>query len=303
MMNDAPNPEGESPRSDIAPIADLFAQQVTLPTLTPGLPQAITLRNPRWPDLAELVAAPRGLADAMAAALAPWQAEMERLREMATSVGRELGRATPPNWPEDHDLQLGRLMELASRSGVPLVWIPRAEVVTELVESTDPHDVLLHRSPDILEDCRQAVLDSDTMALQPAATMVVEAMDSLQDGRAMVAQAGAAVACEILWKTGYQDQDSRHFQTVYESIRKDPAAAPMRFLRGALLTMSGLSSWSTFYADRGDPIPEVFNRHGTVHTLSPLQYKPTNALLGVMLASGLLRETHEINSTRWRPQG
>ncbi len=47
-------------------------------------------------------------------------------------------RLRPPNWPDSVDRT--RLAEVIRDDGIPLVWVPRAEIVSELlVAPTEPH--------------------------------------------------------------------------------------------------------------------------------------------------------------------
>jgi hypothetical protein len=48
------------------------------------------------------------------------------------------------------------------------------------------------------------------------------------------------------------------------------------------------------YGDiNGKPTPTTFNRHATAHSLSPAQLTPSNAIVGMLLTTSLLRELHE----------
>lgn len=47
-------------------------------------------------------------------------------------------------------------------------------------------------------------------------------------------------------------------------------------------------SFKQFWVKRGEDVPSQFTRHGTVHSMSPLQYTKANALIAVMHLVGLL---------------
>jgi len=49
---------------------------------------------------------------------------LERLRE-----------SLPPNWPDDIDLD--KVRTIVQDEGLPLVWVPRAEIMTELLAAPD----------------------------------------------------------------------------------------------------------------------------------------------------------------------
>jgi hypothetical protein len=47
----------------------------------------------------------------------------------------QLRRDEPPNWPDD--IELDRVTEVIRDDGIPLVWVPRATVVTEVLAAPD----------------------------------------------------------------------------------------------------------------------------------------------------------------------
>jgi hypothetical protein len=74
---------------------------------------------------------------------------LERLRE-----------SLPPNWPDDIDLD--KVTTIVQDEGLPLVWVPRAEIVTELLAAPDRTarvEVLLTHLDEVVDACRVVLGD------------------------------------------------------------------------------------------------------------------------------------------------
>jgi hypothetical protein len=50
---------------------------------------------------------------------------------------------------------------------------------------------------------------------------------------------------------------------------------------------------SRFFPNDGDPVPTRFNCQAAAHTVDPVQFTSLNALIGLMLATGLVVEVAE----------
>lgn len=61
------------------------------------------------------------------------------------------------------------------------------------------------------------------------------------------------------------------------------------------------NAFARFRAEKGDPEPEIYNRHASIHAASERQYTTVNALLGLMTAALLLCQVDkELGSQRAR---
>jgi hypothetical protein len=91
---------------------------------------------------------------------------LERLRE-----------SLPPNWPPDIDLD--KLTTVIQDEGLPLVWVPRAEIVTEMLAAPDRIarvEVLLARSNEFVGDCRAVLSDTSHDTLSGQRPLAVKAL-------------------------------------------------------------------------------------------------------------------------------
>jgi hypothetical protein len=114
---------------------------------------------------------------------------IERVQEL-------IQRYSPDNW---HDLESGELdvVDLVQESGIPVVCVPRAEVIEALLaaDSGDRYAVLASSSADVLEDLEAALSrarGADVGGYAEAMEFADEAVAPARDGHWWAAQALAA---------------------------------------------------------------------------------------------------------------
>src|SRR5581483_1626897 len=81
------------------------------------------------------------------------------LAEMVPAV-QAMRRAMPPDWPENFDLE--PILEVIEHNGIPLVWVPRASLVDQVVEAPNREariGILLANADLVSEDCRAVLAD------------------------------------------------------------------------------------------------------------------------------------------------
>lgn len=115
-------------------------------------------------------------------------------------IGDFVRKRWPPNWPDD----IGNLdsFESVCGEGIPLVYVPRADIVRKLVTAAsydERVDILVAHRAEILEDCRTelrtAVINSE-VAEQLA--LVQEAVDVLDADFHAAAQSLAIIIVDTL---------------------------------------------------------------------------------------------------------
>jgi hypothetical protein len=225
----------------------------------------------------------------------------ESVREAIDAMGGNLRRAVEelwkrtraPNWPDDirDPRELAALIE---ETGWPLVWLPRADVIREMLavdELSDRHTVLLARQDDVIEDVLAQVAAVADPVLTRFAPKVSEAADALRAGYACASQAlSAAVLSDLLVTAG--------FPTLSRARKKFPAdweTTGITYLRLALIGGVVVDALEQFPPE-DDPhyVPETFNRHASTHTVAEVQYTPINALVALMLTAAMARELEEL---------
>jgi hypothetical protein len=191
---------------------------------------------------------------------------------------------------------------MRSDDGVPLAWVPPADIVKLLVAATD-HDerdaVLIDNADAILAHARE-VLDQVTHPdLTELRTAVEEGWEAIGIGLTRPAQTVAAAAVgEIVQKQLTDFDRLGKFRERWDAHRRIELthwslATDLRFT-------AVMSSVSVALQGNGHGHPRTFNRHATLHGFDPIQHTPANALRGLMLATSATRELQYMNAVEWR---
>ena len=205
----------------------------------------------------------------------------------------------PPNWKDVPDLDIETVIGIVLDEGIPLVWVPRPAIVTELISAADAdtRDGILSSSrDDIALDCL-AVIDEITDAkLKPLAGLAAEAVTALQAGHSSSAQALAGNVFDTLLRDAtrrgviFAGPPGGYFR--YAKIRNQitPVSdeTALRQFRPICVLSAALAALQDY--DPSDPPPARFVRHATAHSARPEQYTPVNAIVAVMLMASTLRE-------------
>lgn len=205
---------------------------------------------------------------------------IERIRE---SVARHM----PPNWSGlDGWLDAATFID---ETGWPIVWLPRAEAVIALLHAdiADREAILLSLIQTIAEDAIHCAAEVKHDDLRFVADCITEVAESIKSGRTRAAQAlAASVLTELIQGILGHDElaDARR---EYAESWEEKSIQVMRF---ALVTSAIPKALTRFYRQKGDPIPQRFNRHAVAHGASPIQFTPTNAVVSLILITALARE-------------
>lgn len=175
--------------------------------------------------------------------------------------------------------------------GIPLVWVPREEIVGEVLSAADRSartDVLLDHVDQLVDDCR-AVLDGIPAGpLEDQTHLALRALDALWEGHVEAAQALAVLVTE---------------SAVSRTLgRKYPVVKKQVFFDGtvtfaALRLRAALAPIGPFYQPRwprsGQVPPSSLSRHVSVHQADRTHYTRTNGVIAVLLATSVLRGLQE----------
>jgi len=204
-----------------------------------------------------------------------FKAMLERLREQL-----------PPNWPEGIDFNAATTV--IEDDGLPIVWVPRADIVETILNAPDREarvKILLDRSEDVIQDCRDVIATIDHPTLTNQIPLVARVVDAFAAGHVESAQALAVVVTEtVVART--LDKD---YKKVQKLVQFDPHAVSL----GEVRVKAALAPIGPFYTawwpSSGDPAPTALSRHVTVHQADVEHYTPGNAIVAVMLATSVLR--------------
>jgi hypothetical protein len=203
----------------------------------------------------------------------------------------------PPNWPRDIDLDAAQAV--LNDDGLPLVWVPRAEVVGEVLAAETREQrvaVLVARRTEIAEDCREALADVDHPRLLPQRRLLAAAVDALADGHDEAAQSLAVLVAETAvlqaGAAGHIDGIAKHvklYERVKDAVRVNLDEAPVWLLRVAASLAPVAAFFTPFYPHKGDPVPTGMSRHVTVHFAFDEHYTEEHAVVAVLLMASLVR--------------
>ena len=204
--------------------------------------------------------------------------------------------AWPPNW--DDGTRLDPLGSLVSDDGIPVVWLPRADVLQEVTSASDREErlnVLMERQTDCLDDARNVLAATTHPALAGQVILAWSALDSLADGHHQSAQALSCVVIESATRRDIAEGSRRTAKLVTD--RLDEAALVELRLWMALAPLARFyDEWRS--EKTSGPAPALLNRHATVHGGSPDHFNTGNALVAVLLATSVLRALQELAEER-----
>jgi hypothetical protein len=192
-----------------------------------------------------------------------------------------LGRWIPTNL---RHTDLDRAAALALDEGLPLSWIPRSEIVTDLlaVDSADERlTILRDRRGDILDDCEGALADID----HEWARQCLNAARALRAGFDAPAQSHAANIIDSV----VLDLHGRHGrERSRERAKQELDELPLRLAAENLTIRPLFRAFTTWWPSSNMALPEHFARHATAHAVGhPDVFEATSALVAVMLATSL----------------
>lgn len=204
---------------------------------------------------------------------------------------RFLRRVLPANWLE---MRIG-LQDAARRTmaetGICLAWVPRPDVIAAIVaaKSQEERDrALVSNEAEILADLAAALAEAKSQELMDLAESAQQAVAAYRAGLRRPAQALAGAAITTVLADHFGE---KNFAEARRRLTpRAPAAVDLRVARRAMLEWCLLAAIALSYSEP----PPGFNRHLTVHRVGTKQYTDANALAGLMLLVGLLRELHEV---------
>lgn len=204
----------------------------------------------------------------------------------------------PQNWPHPSNGEnLDEFFAILDE-GIPLAYVPRPTIVTELLEAPDYESrvgVLTSRTAEIIEDCRAALnahpLHLDVANLRP---LMEEVLSVLRLGYPASAQSLAVCISDALLHRTLQTRRYLKIIKRIESAGLDDVfyTGVYRFELALRPVISFLNDWDSL---SDDPPPDRLSRTATVHGTSPEHLSEGNAVIAVMLATSLLLGVSEWN--------
>lgn len=182
--------------------------------------------------------------------------------------------------------RLDEVARIAVEEGLPLAWVPRAEIVSALLDAGSAEqrvELLIVRADDVLDDCRRLLAgQKGEWALQCG-----EAIECFAAGFDAPAQSHASNIIDSIVRRAVP---GRHGAAMGVAAR-DFADVAVRLLREHLVLCPLSLVFVKWYPGSGAPPPEHFARHATAHAVGhPGLFSRQYALIAVMAASSMARQ-------------
>lgn len=217
--------------------------------------------------------------------------------ELFRKVAKQLVTLFPSNWPRPLP-DINQLKEVLEQDGIPVVHIPRAEIVRAIVDAAgyDARIVIIEdRADDIAQDCMEALDERyDAGDYEKQIPLVRSAIAAFQGGHFEAGQALAVSVCDTYLKSMFPPEPTAkqklrkiHYSEMAErlSIEKaDEDSMSWAFNIGYALAAATpfLVPWEP---GRGVDPPTKLSRHVSIHFANTDHMTKLNATIAIMLAT------------------
>jgi hypothetical protein len=221
----------------------------------------------------------------------PWiRGVGEQLARFNKDWVEQLKRNYPANWRDLNRDEMDAAVELMLDSGPSLAWVPRVEIVREILDAESEEKrlaVLLARNEDIIEDVETTFAEVESSALGPAVQAGREAIDAHRDGHTNPALALASVVVSDIAHSYFGYRTFGPIRKEFKDV--DPQNADIREFSYQIIG----KVWVRVF-DHFDGKPDTgFNRNRTLHILGP-HYSEVRLLEVLMFLAGLCRELQRL---------
>lgn len=221
-----------------------------------------------------------------------WVQEQGRIAEVMKGFGEALFRGFPANLRNLPEGGLEQVSHIVCNDGIALYGAPRKEIVIELLAAPNQESrrmILGDRATEISLDCRALLETCSSEWSRPMTTFALEALDSFDAGHAASAQALAASIIDTLLRAFFGEKRSHYMPSgaAATNPRSIEILDTLPF-REHFAVSPIWQAHQQFWVEKGDAIPETFNRHASAHAVSNEQYTLINAVQGLLFSSTLL---------------
>ena len=219
--------------------------------------------------------------------------------ETLVEICRQLPTMFPSNWP--HPLPgIERLKEVLEEDGIPIVHIPREEIVRAIIAANDYEarmDIIRARGDDIAQDCAAALDPKYDEGLELQSPLARRAIEAFRAGHFEAAQALAVSVCDTYLKQMFPPEpigkNNRGRRIGYPEMatrltveKSEDASATWAFNVGYALApaVQFLADW--WPEDEAEP-PTRLSRHVSIHNASTNQMTRLNSIVAIMLVTSM----------------
>lgn len=195
----------------------------------------------------------------------------------------------PANLEDIENLLFEEVEAVVMLDGIALYGVPRTEIAEKLIcaETTQARRAILGRRwKAISADCRAAMEGCTSASVANYISFAVAALDALDSEHTEAAQALAASLLDTLIN-GYFGSD--RYKYTPDMKGKRTTEEYDNFTMREFIAFAPLwKAYQKFKTEDGDPIPNTFSRHASVHGVSTRQFSRRNAMQALLFVTGLL---------------
>lgn len=213
------------------------------------------------------------------------------MRGLFESIGDVTAWIYPENLRELKP-PLRNLEALLVDEGIPLMWVPRTETVAALFAQADTSGrrrVLRQRWRGVVRDCEVVIEKVDHPELADARYFALDCVRALREGYSNGAQALATNLLDSLMQQHFEKQ--HRIDLTKNDFKQNGVRFDMndRHIREAFVFAPVWYAYAKYRPRSEGKIPREFGRHPSAHGVSRRQYSRINAVIGLMLATSVLR--------------
>ena len=175
----------------------------------------------------------------------------------------------PQNWPANVSARLWAARSIIEAEGIPLAYVPRADVVGLVFEAASRNDrvkVLLAHQNEILDDCDQALAVDLHSHVKGQVPLIRQAFASYRSGHVAASQALSVVVCDTLIRA---NAASKHTTAKTTAAGADLKLAIMAGILRMELALAPVSSFSPSGARRAGSLSRKSCRATSPFTTPP----------------------------------
>lgn len=209
-----------------------------------------------------------------------------RLAGESEGAYEQWAASLPDNWRGLSMPELQAVADTMERTGWVLAWVPREEIVRDLIAARDREQAqsrLLSRQGDVLDDLKRCLGDVRDPSLTQVALALHQGVWVYEDGYSFPAQAIAAVVLTSLI--------SQQLDTM------DGDGSPLLTFRRNALLRAGGTALNSYWPSPNDPVPSLFNPYATAHRFDLTHFHEANSLAGLTLGVSFLRDLQAVAGT------
>ncbi|MFD7841169.1 hypothetical protein [Streptomyces sp. NPDC059761] len=187
---------------------------------------------------------------------------------------------------------LSQLHALARDHGIPVAWVPPADVIRDLVQADDQHeaklDVLVARQEQIRIACRRTVPENSDGWHTDYPETARRVLAAWGDGHLLAAGCLALAAAEdIMFVVADVDRGKK-----YAGLKSAAALEPHpQFWPQDQVVLTPIEPlFHQYFPERDDPLPQNLSRHAVMHRLPLEHMNDGHCIVAIMLMVSLLAE-------------